>query len=215
MKNYIIDFDSTLVRSEGLEELAKIVLRNDEHAVETVRKIAEITKRGMEGKISFRESLQKRIGLLSIHKKHIEELGQILKTHISDSVEKNIAFFRKNRDNIYIISGGFKDFIIPVANYLGISEDHIMANTFIYGNEQVVGFDLKNPLSGARGKVKMLERMKLSGRIIVIGDGWTDYEMKKYGQAEKFIAYCENIRRDLVCRVADEIVFSFEGAENY
>ena len=207
---YIIDFDSTLVRSEGMEELAKIVLEDNENKQEIISKIKNITDQGMEGKITFRESLTKRIEMLSADKSHIKKLGLIMTSHISESVKRNISFFRKNTDNIYIISGGFKDFIMPTAKYLGVKESRILANDFIYKNNRIIGFDLDNPLSGDRGKVKMLEKINLSGEVVVIGDGWTDYEMRAAGLAQRFYAYCENVKREKVCAAADRVVYDFE-----
>lgn len=210
-KNLIIDFDSTIIKTEGLEELAEIVLAESKNREAVVRKIGEITNLGMEGKISFRESLDSRLGLLSIERRHIKKLGEKLKGEISESVKKNIDYFRDNKDSIYIISGGFKDFILYVTRELGLCDEHVIANTFVYNDkDEVIGFDQGNPLSGAQGKVNALKKIKIDGEIVVVGDGWTDYEMREAGVAHKFIAYCENVRRDKVCEVADSVVNSFD-----
>ena len=211
MTNLIIDFDSTIIKNEGLEELAEITLRNSENRSEVVKKIEEITNLGMEGNISFRESLERRLAMLSITKQEITALGEKLKKDISKSVMKNKEFFKKNRDSIYIISGGFKDFILLVIKDLGIREDHVIANTFVYDEDgRVIGFDEDNPLSNAKGKVNALKKIDIQGERIAIGDGWTDYEMKEAGIAQKFYAYCENVKREKVCEVADKVVYSFD-----
>lgn len=210
-KKLIIDFDSTIIKTEGLEELAEITLKNDKNREEVVKKIEEITNMGMEGKICFRESLEKRLSMLSINRNQIEALGEKLKEDVSNSILKNIDYLRENRDSIYIISGGFKDFILIVVKELGLREDHVIANSFIYNKEGVViGFDKSNPLSDAGGKVKALRGMDIEGERIAIGDGWTDYEMREAGLADKFYAYCENVKRDKVCEVADKVVYSFD-----
>lgn len=213
MKNkfLIIDFDSTLIKTEGLEALAEIVLAESKNREAIVGKIEDITNRGMEGSISFRESLESRLGLLAIEKRHIELLGEKLKREISESVKNNIDYFRDNKDSIYIISGGFKDFILFVTRELGLHDEQVIANTFVYNDkDEVIGFDQSNPLSGAQGKVNALKSIKIDGEIVVVGDGWTDYEMREAGIADKFIAYCENVRRDKVCEVADRVVNSFD-----
>ena len=149
--------------------------------------------------------------MLSITKQEITALGEKLKKDISKSVMKNKEFFKKNRDSIYIISGGFKDFILLVIKDLGIREDHVIANTFVYDEDgRVIGFDEDNPLSNAKGKVNALKKIDIQGERIAIGDGWTDYEMKEAGIAQKFYAYCENVKREKVCEVADKVVYSFD-----
>ena len=55
--NLIIDFDSTIIKTEGLEELASISLQNKTNKEEIIQKIEKITNLGMEGSIGFTESL--------------------------------------------------------------------------------------------------------------------------------------------------------------
>ena len=107
MKYFIIDFDSTFVKSEGLEVLAAVSLKNNPDNKIIVKKIKEITHLGMEGKIPFPESLDRRLNLLKANKRHLEETIKILKKNISPSIQRNKNFFKKNQKNIYIISGGF------------------------------------------------------------------------------------------------------------
>jgi D-3-phosphoglycerate dehydrogenase len=91
---FIIDFDSTFVSVETLDELAKIVLENNPHKEKIVKEISEITAAGMEGKITFPESLSKRLSLLPITKDAIEKLIALVSHKITPSVERNKEFFQ-------------------------------------------------------------------------------------------------------------------------
>ena len=96
--------------------------------------------------------------------------------------------------------------IIPVVESFGIEETHVFANEFTfdeYGN--VTGFDKSNPLSADNGKVEVLKKLKPSGDLYMIGDGYNDYEVKKAGMVNKFYAFTENIKRDNVMQKADRI----------
>ncbi len=213
---FIIDFDSTLIQKEGLDELAGVVLKDNPKREEILLKIQEITDAGMEGKIAFDESLNKRLQLLSITSSSIEETRNLLKKQITPSFLKNKSFFSKFKDSIYIVSGGFREFIIPVAKELGIKESHILANTFVLDKKgNVVGVDIKNPLSQKGGKARAVESLKLEGEIFVIGDGYTDYEIKetlneKGSKEIKFIAFTENKYRESVVTKADYSVPNFD-----
>lgn len=44
----------------------------------------------------------------------------------------------------------------------------------------------------------------------MIGDGYTDYEVKKNEQATKFIAFTENIQRERILENADMLADSFK-----
>ena len=50
MSNIIIDYDSTFIKLESLDELSKLSKNNN---IKVENKIIEITNLGMEGKISF------------------------------------------------------------------------------------------------------------------------------------------------------------------
>ena len=56
-RNYIFDFDSTLTRVEALDVLAEITLANNPKKDEIIQEITEITNLGIDGEISFTESL--------------------------------------------------------------------------------------------------------------------------------------------------------------
>ena len=69
----IIDFDSTFVTVESLDELAHIVLKDNPESVQRLETIRAITRAGMEGSIPFDESLSKRLKLLNINQKDINK----------------------------------------------------------------------------------------------------------------------------------------------
>jgi D-3-phosphoglycerate dehydrogenase len=100
---------------------------------------------------------------------------------------------------------------VPVVKKFGIREDHVLANTFTFDKKgTVTGFDNNNLLSQAEGKVKQIIQLGLEGKIYVIGDGITDYQIKENNQAEKFFAFTGNIKRDAVAAKADYIVQNFD-----
>ena len=68
---FIMDFDSTFIQVEALEELAAISLKGNSDKNEILNQIRELTDSGLEGKISFTESLDKRIKLLDAKKLHL------------------------------------------------------------------------------------------------------------------------------------------------
>ncbi len=204
---YIIDFDSTFTKVEALDILAAIVMEGKENKPEIEAKIKDITEQAMEGRLTFDKALQQRLALLSVNKTHLSLLIEKLKTSISDSFLRNEDFIRQYADHIYIISGGFKEFIIPVVAMLGIQEDHVFANEFIFDSAgYVTGVDETNPLSQAKGKVTFVKSLHLPGEVIVIGDGYTDYEIREAGLANKFYLFTENISRPHLSDKADKIV---------
>lgn len=208
---YIIDFDSTFIRCEMLEELAKISLQNNPKKKEILDEIVSICDLGMEGKIPFQESLRRRLQLIVVNKKHLSRLIQKLKNNITPSILKNRQFFLEHHKNIYIISGAFKECIIPITRQFDINDDHILANTFMYDTRgNIIGVDTTNPLAYKHGKAKAVQKLQLKCTIYVLGDGYTDYEIKKLGAADYFVAFTENVKRSNVIKNADYVVKNFE-----
>lgn len=207
MNHIIIDYDSTFIKVESLDELSKISNGDDE----TINnKISEITNLGMEGKISFSDSLRKRIELIECNKEDIVKTVEILEKKVSDSFKNNISFLKNNAENILIVSSGFHELIEPVVIQYGIKKENIFANKFLYDNDKVIGYDKKNPLSKSQGKVNILKELKLKGEVHVIGDGYTDYEIKKEGLANYFYLFIENIKRESVVKNADYLLKSLD-----
>jgi D-3-phosphoglycerate dehydrogenase len=211
----IIDFDSTFITKESLDELAHLVLLNHKDGVERLKSIKALTLSGMEGKIPFDLSLEKRIALINTNKNDIKQISSELSKEVSPSIKKNKLFIKKNSSNILIFSGGFKEIIIPIVSEYGINKKQIFANEFIYdlkGN--VIGIDKNNNMSKKSGKVLTIKALKLSGKIDVIGDGFTDYEIKKSGLASNFYAFIENINREKISQLSDKALNSFDDYIN-
>lgn len=211
MPYIIIDFDSTFMQVEAMEELGEIVLKDPKEKARILQQIKDITNQGMEGTLSFHESLTRRMDLLRMHRSDIDKLVKRLRKKVSVSFSRNKDFFKKYKGQIYIISSGFKDFIVPVVAPFKIDADHVLANTFTYDEDGwVTGFDRNNPLAFSQGKPKVLKDLNLQGEIWVIGDGYTDYEMVEAGIAHKFFAFTENVLRESLLDKADHITPSFD-----
>jgi D-3-phosphoglycerate dehydrogenase len=212
-KYYVFDFDSTLTRVEALDVLAEIAFKDKpkDEVEKIVKEIAAITDLGIDGDISFTESLSRRIAILQANRNHLPELIEVLRQKISKSIQNNKEFFRDYSDQIYVISCGFKEFIDPIVAEYNIPSEKVYANTFEYDeNGKIIGFDKNNPLSQHNGKIECLKGIGLEGEIQVIGDGYSDYVMREAGVAHKFFAYTENVAREKVLPIADYVAPSLD-----
>ncbi|MES2809847.1 MAG: HAD-IB family phosphatase [Bacteroidota bacterium] len=208
---FIIDFDSTFTQVEALDELARISLKNHPDREKIYQQIEDLTNASMEGKLSFSESLERRVQLLQANREHLKLLISHLKKKVSTSFSRNTIFFKNHTDEVLIVSGGFKEFITPVVTEYHIKKENIYANTFKFDDEgNIIGYDRENPLSKEGGKVILLKELKLEGDIYGIGDGYSDFQLKESGMIKKFFAFTENIERKSVTEKADHITPSFD-----
>jgi len=210
-ENFIFDFDSTFIQIEALDVLCEVVYENSEAGKHVLAEIQHLTNLGMEGKLSLKESLTKRIHLLQANRDHLGTVIELLKDRVSASVIRNRTFFKQHAENIYIISNGFKEIIIPIVQEYGIKPEHVLANTFKFDHEgKIIGFDEKDELCENQGKVLKIKSLNLRGEVIMIGDGYTDYETLQGGAASKFYAFTENVSRQIVVEKADRIAPSLD-----
>ena len=101
--------------------------------------------------------------------------------------------------------------IDPIVQKYHIIKKNIYANNFTFDkNGNIIGIDTNNPLSKTKGKVEIIKNLKLKGTTHVIGDGFTDYEIKKEGYAEYFYLFIENIKRESLINNADFLLKSLE-----
>lgn len=208
---FIIDFDSTFTKVEGLDELANIALAGNANQEKIVGEIRKLTEMGMNGEISFSEALSRRIDLLKANRTHIDILVDFLHTKVSDSFQRNEKFLREYADNILVVSGGFKEFIVPIVTEMGLKQENVYANTFEFDEEgNIIGVDDTNVLAHEKGKVKLLGSLNLDGDVYAIGDGYTDYELRASGLANRFYAFTENVEREKVIAKADHVVPSLD-----
>ena len=212
--NLLIDFDSTFIKEESIELLSFISLKNAPNRDAIINRISKITNDAMEGNISFSKALTDRVQLLKANKDHINIIINEIKNNITASFLDNKQFFKNNYKNCYIVSGGFKEIIHPILKPFKIPENNIFANEFIFDQKNnIISINKENPLSTDRGKVKISKQIK--GKNIIIGDGYTDYEVKKYNAAKLFIQFSGNLNRKSLNSVADYIATDFDDIINY
>jgi D-3-phosphoglycerate dehydrogenase len=207
----VFDFDSTLVRIETLEALADLALAGAADADQTRAEIARLTDQAMAGEVPFGEALRRRLSLLPLTRDHVQALAERILDEGSPSVRKNLAWFRANADRVVIVSGGFREVIAPIAERLGVAPERVLCNDLVYDADgRITGVDDANPLSHAGGKPLAIRALGLPRPIVMVGDGWTDAEVRQAGAADRFYAYTEIVRRPPVVAAADAEVASMD-----
>ena len=209
---YILDFDNTLVSVESFDELARQVLpKQEEHKMVL---FSELTSQAVNRTLAFDESLSKRLELIDITRDDVLRFAEELKESLTDSVLECEEWFLENADSIYIVSGGFEDYIAPAVEELGIPKSHIFANRFVYDESgKVTGYDTSSYLCRPQGKAQQVAELELSGPVIMIGDGMSDYEVRAKGVADEFWAFTQHVARPVVVERADRVLSSFEEVE--
>ena len=171
-KNILLaDMDSTMIEQECIDELA-------DEAGEGKR-VAEITKRAMNGELDFEDALIERVKLLKGLSSDI--IVNVLKARITlmPGAESLIKTMKRNGSYCALVSGGFTDFTEAISKILGFDENR--ANTLLQKNKILTG-EVQSPILGRQAKVEALtEIIKKLGcaynDVIAVGDGANDLGM--------------------------------------
>ena len=164
-KALFIDFDSTFVKVETIDELAKFCLKDDSEADDKVKMISDITNQAMSGELDFPSALEKRLSILNLTRDDVIEVSNQISTLISNSIESHHKLIQDISDSIWILSGGFSEVIYPVVSKFGIKHDHVIANSFVYEDNMVIGCDKENDLFKDNGKARAIKKLNLNNVV--------------------------------------------------
>ncbi|KAF3784558.1 Phosphoserine phosphatase [Nymphaea thermarum] len=200
------DVDSTVCLDEGIDELAEFCGAG--------QVVAEWTRRAMGGSVPFEEALAARLNLFKPSLAQVNDFLIKKPPRLSPGIADLMKKLKAENINVYLISGGFRQMINPVASILGIPHENIYANELLFGcSGEFVGFNTEEPTSRSGGKAVAVESIKKKHGyklLVMIGDGATDLEARRPGGADLFICYGGVQLRESVAAKADWLVFNFQ-----
>ncbi|KAK5644236.1 hypothetical protein RI129_008081 [Pyrocoelia pectoralis] len=187
-----LDVDSTTIQEEGIDELANFCGKGEA--------IANLTSRAMGGNMTFQESLKQRLEILKPSLGQVEEFLRLKPATFTPAIEELVQILHQNGIPVYLVSGGFRRLIAPVAKRLNIPESHVYANCLLFSDAgEYVGFDEQELTSRSGGKgrvIEMLKKLHAYRNVVMIGDGMTDLEACPPGDA--FIGFGGVVVREAV-----------------
>lgn len=198
------DVDSTVVSEEGIDVLADFLGYGEQ--------VAALTRKAMEGGMKFQDALKLRLDLLQPSYAQIQDCLKAHPLQLTPGVEEFVRALQASQKDVWLVSGGFRIMIEPVAALLDVPKDRIVANTLRFDNDTGAfkDFDTTEPTSADMGKPKALQRIQSDHgyrTMVMIGDGATDAQAKP--PAQSFIGFGGVVARQSVKDVADWFVTDF------
>ncbi|MGZ5071334.1 MAG: HAD-IB family phosphatase [Methylobacter sp.] len=169
------DCDSTLSKIEGIDELAGRVGLGEA--------MAKLTDAAMNGEVPLEAVYEQRLSLIRPDRDSIDWLAGLYIQQIVDGVKQVFDTLSAADKELHIVSGGIRQAILPLADYLGLPESRVHA-VDIYFNEDgsYRDFDRNSPLARSGGKAEICKRLtKPQTTLAMVGDGKTDMEAKQAG----------------------------------
>lgn len=202
------DVDSTVITKEGIDELAEFLGVGE--------KVAELTHAAMEGGMPFHEALAARLAIMQPTRSRLDEMLALNPPEelLSPGVAAFVHQLQTAGKRVFLVSGGFRQMIEPIAKAINVPKEDIYANAFVFNESgDFTGHDPDEPTSRAGGKAKVVAQLKAAHgfkTVVMIGDGATDMEAREVeGGADAFIGYGGVAVRDKVKAGADWFVYDF------
>ena len=166
----VFDMDSTLIRIEVIDELAKARGVGDQ--------VVAITEAAMRGELDFNQSFTKRLSLLKgLEEAKVRAIGESLP--LTDGAERLISTLKRLGYKTAIVSGGFSYFGNILKEKLGI--DYVFANELEIVNGTVTG-QVRGTIVDGKRKAQLLQEIAAKEsialeQVIAVGDGANDLPM--------------------------------------
>ncbi len=163
----VLDMNSTLIRIEVIDELAR--------AAGVGAEVARITERAMQGEMDYDQSLRQRVALLAgLNVAVLDNLAQNLP--LTDGAETLVRVLKRLGYKIAVISGGFSRAAEALKRRLGV--DYAYSNNLEVQGGKLTG-KVVGPIVNAQRKAELLETIAqaegvLLDQVIAVGDGAND-----------------------------------------
>ena len=198
------DVDRTVINEEGIDALATFMGEGEA--------VAALTNNAMSGDMKFEDSLEARLALIRPSERNITDCLEKNPFVLSPGVEELVATLHERGVKVFLVSGGFRNMILPVAEQLNIPAHRIFANSILFDEDgNYAGFDTDEPTSRDGGKAVVIRRIKADhgyDPVVMVGDGATDLQSRPHSDA--FIGYGGVVTRDVVAAEADWFVTDFQ-----
>ena len=203
-KLLLIDCDSTLSSIEGIDELARV------RGPEIFDEVERLTHEAMDGKIPIASVFGRRLEIIRPRKEDAAAIGERYVTTVEPTAKATLDTLRSRGWHPVIISGGFRQPIRPLADYLGI--DRIEAVDLFFDAEgNYTGFDEAFPTTRNGGKPEIVRALRSElqpTQTVMVGDGASDLEARS--ECDQFIGFGRYAVREKVKAGADHFILSLD-----
>ena len=172
----------------------------------------------MGGTTKFEDALAARLNLMQPSRSAVAAYLDAHPPSLSPGVPALVAALQARGAAVYLVSGGFRAVIDPIADSLNIPRAHVYANTLIFNDDgSYAGFDRAEPTSRSGGKAAAVKTIRAgfagdgaAAVVVAVGDGATDVAARAPGGADFFVGYGGSVVRAPVAEAADWFVMSMD-----
>lgn len=169
------DCDSTLSAIEGIDELA--------NRADVGSAVIALTTAAMNGEVPLEQVYAQRLNIIRPDQSAIAWVAEVYIKQVVAGALEVVQALQAQSKAVHIISGGLRQAILPLAEYLGVPAMNVHAvDIFFNADGSYQGFDSSSVLAKTGGKAEICRQINpAQAPLVVIGDGQTDLEAQQAG----------------------------------
>lgn len=203
-KILLLDCDSTLSAIEGVDELGRM------QGPEVFRAVEDMTNAAMNGGTPIQEVFARRLDMIRPTRTMTATIADMYHATRAAGVEAALDAVRAAGWTPVIVSGGFRQAILPFAERLGITRVEAVDLRFDAAGDYA-GFDTSAPTARSGGKPDVVRALRAEfpgSTLVMMGDGASDMECA--GVADLFIGFGGFVARPKVKAGAQAFISHFD-----
>lgn len=182
----------TLSAIEGIDELGRA------GGPELFARIEAMTNDAMNGKLPVEAVFGRRLEIIRPGAALVAAVGRQYVETVEPTARATLATLRARGWTPLILSGGFRNAIRPLADFLGIERVEAV-DLFFDAAGAYAGYDRDYPTTRSGGKPEVVRALKQElrpARIVMVGDGVSDLETKP--EVDLFVGFGRYVAREKV-----------------
>jgi phosphoserine phosphatase len=202
LKLICFDCDSTLSSIEGIDELARL------RGPEVFAKVEALTSDAMNGLIRMEDVFGRRMEIVRPGREEVAAVGQRYVETVEPTAKATLALLMELGWTPVIISGGFRQTIRPLADFLGVQKVEAVDLHF-YPDGSYKGYASDYPTTRSGGKGQIITELRAEftpEKVVMVGDGASDLEAAP--KVDLFVGFGGYVTREKVKREARAFVTS-------
>ena len=127
----------------------------------------------MGGSTKFEDALAARLGLMRPSRAQIEQFIKQNPPKLSPGIPELVRELQDRGTKVFLVSGGFRAVIEPIADSLGIPRSRVFANSILFDAEtgEYAGFDPEEHTSRSGGKLAAVQAIRKEHQQVGEGGG--------------------------------------------
>lgn len=187
----IFDFDQTLVNHESTLAIIQSAIGDSPAGQAMLEQLQLIASKALAGRASAWELLSLIKVIPRIRRQHIQRYVDTVIGSLDPALMLTLHNLQREGVQVHILSGGYTEWIAPIARSLDIDTRNVLANRLFWAGSRALCPRPSPLINPGTGKSRIVRRWRESGRLksraLIVGDARSDHQVYVDGWVDGFV----------------------------